>query len=60
MSCVADLYLKSYPGRFQLYCGLEKSNIQSADYPQRAATGWRAAIRRVRAALTSWLTKDRA
>jgi uncharacterized protein len=33
---LADLYLKSYSDRFQLFCGLEMSNIDSADYPQRA------------------------
>jgi predicted TIM-barrel fold metal-dependent hydrolase len=33
---LADLYLKSYPNRFQLYCGLERTGIDSPDYPQRA------------------------
>ncbi|MBS1828596.1 MAG: amidohydrolase [Acidobacteria bacterium] len=31
-----DLYLKPYPGRFQLYCGLETKDFDAADYPQRA------------------------
>jgi predicted TIM-barrel fold metal-dependent hydrolase len=31
------LYLKPYPTRFQLYCGLNTTDIESADYPQRAA-----------------------
>lgn len=32
-----DLYLKPYPGRFQLYCGLERNGIDQPDYPERAA-----------------------
>ncbi|MEX0929996.1 MAG: amidohydrolase family protein, partial [Balneolales bacterium] len=33
---LAELYLGSYPDRFQLYCGLETSDIRSRDYPERA------------------------
>ena len=33
---LADLFLKPYPGRFQLYCGLETKDIQAPDYPERA------------------------
>lgn len=31
------LFLKPYPGRFQLYCGIETTNFEAPDYPQRAA-----------------------
>ena len=34
---LADLFLKTHPGRFQLYCGLDTRNIDAPDYPQRAA-----------------------
>lgn len=34
---LAGLYLKPYPGRFQLYCGLETADIEKPDYPERAA-----------------------
>ena len=34
---LADLYLKPYPTRFQLYCGLERRDIDKPDYPERAA-----------------------
>jgi predicted TIM-barrel fold metal-dependent hydrolase len=34
---LVELYLKPYPGRFQLYCGLEKTDIEKPDYPERAA-----------------------
>ena len=34
---LVDLYLKPYPGRFQLYCGLDTHDIDKPDYPQRAA-----------------------
>jgi predicted TIM-barrel fold metal-dependent hydrolase len=34
---LADLYLKPYPNRFQLYCGLDTQNIEVQDYPERAA-----------------------
>jgi predicted TIM-barrel fold metal-dependent hydrolase len=33
---LVDLYLKPYPARFQLYCGLDTSNFDRPDYPQRA------------------------
>lgn len=33
---LADMYLKPYPGRFQLYCGLENTAIESSGYPERA------------------------
>ncbi len=33
---LADLYLKRFPDRFQLYCGLDTTGIQAADYPERA------------------------
>jgi predicted TIM-barrel fold metal-dependent hydrolase len=33
---LVDMYLKPYPGRFQLYCGLDTTNIETPDYPQRA------------------------
>ena len=33
---LVDLFLKPYPGRFQLYCGLETKDIDAPDYAQRA------------------------
>ncbi len=33
---LVDLYLKNYPDRFQLYCGLDTSESGASDYPQRA------------------------
>jgi predicted TIM-barrel fold metal-dependent hydrolase len=33
----ADLFLKSHPERFQVYCGLDVSAIEAPDYPARAA-----------------------
>jgi predicted TIM-barrel fold metal-dependent hydrolase len=33
----AALFLKKYPDRFQVYCGLDVSRIESPDYPARAA-----------------------
>lgn len=33
---LVDLYLKPYPNRFQLFCGLDTSAIDSKDYPERA------------------------
>jgi predicted TIM-barrel fold metal-dependent hydrolase len=33
---LAGLYLRSHPERFQLYCGLDISGIDAADYPSRA------------------------
>lgn len=32
-----DLYLKPYPNRFLLFCGLDTHDIHKPDYPQRAA-----------------------
>jgi predicted TIM-barrel fold metal-dependent hydrolase len=34
---LVDLYLKPYPNRFQLWCGLDTTDIENADYPERAA-----------------------
>lgn len=34
---LADLYLKKYPNRFQLFCGLLTADLDQPDYPQRAA-----------------------
>lgn len=34
---LAALYLKAYPTRFQLYCGMDRRGIDQPDYPQRAA-----------------------
>ena len=31
-----ELFLKPYPKRFQLYCGLNTQNIEAPDYPKRA------------------------
>ena len=33
---LVDLYLKTYPDRFQLYCGLDTTNSSASDYPERA------------------------
>ena len=33
---LTSLYLKAWPGRFQLYCGLLTENIADPDYPQKA------------------------
>jgi predicted TIM-barrel fold metal-dependent hydrolase len=33
---LADLFLKAHPGRFQLYCGLDTTDIEAPDYPERA------------------------
>jgi predicted TIM-barrel fold metal-dependent hydrolase len=33
---LVDLYLKPYPTRFQLYCGMERRDIDKPDYPERA------------------------
>lgn len=30
------LFLKPYPRRFQLYCGMDTTNIKAPDYPERA------------------------
>jgi len=32
-----ELYLAPYPDQFQLFCGLESTDIAAPDYPQRAA-----------------------
>ncbi|HEX7906453.1 MAG TPA: amidohydrolase family protein, partial [Chitinophagaceae bacterium] len=32
---LAELYLKKYPGRFLLYCGIDTTDIQNKDYPAR-------------------------
>ena len=34
---LADLYLKQYPTRFQLFCGIDTTNIDEPGYPLRAA-----------------------
>jgi uncharacterized protein len=34
---LAEMYLETYPGKFQLYCGLENTGIHTSDYPERAA-----------------------
>jgi predicted TIM-barrel fold metal-dependent hydrolase len=34
---LVDLYLKSYPARFQLFCGIDTRDIDKPDYPERAA-----------------------
>lgn len=34
---LADRFVKPYPTRFQVYCGIERTNIDAPDYPQRAA-----------------------
>ncbi len=34
---LVDLFLKPYPTRFQLYCGLDTKDFEKPDYPARAA-----------------------
>lgn len=34
---LADLFLQSYPTRFQVWCGLDTKDIDAPDYPERAA-----------------------
>ncbi len=34
---LVELYLKRYPTRFQLFCGIDTTDIDKPDYPQRAA-----------------------
>ncbi len=34
---LVDLYLKPYPTRFQLWCGIDTTDIDKPDYPARAA-----------------------
>ena len=33
---LVDLYLKPYPGRFQLFCGIDTRDADKPDYPERA------------------------
>ena len=33
---LVDLYLKTHPNRFQLYCGLDTTDSGGSDYPERA------------------------
>jgi uncharacterized protein len=33
---LVDLYLKPYPGRFQLFCGIDTRDVDKPDYPERA------------------------
>ncbi len=33
---LVELYLKPYPTRFQLFCGLDTTHFDQADYPERA------------------------
>jgi hypothetical protein len=32
---LVDTFLKPYPKRFQLYCGMDRTDIDNPDYPQR-------------------------
>ncbi len=34
---IIELFVKPYPTRFQAFCGIERTNVESSDYPQRAA-----------------------
>jgi predicted TIM-barrel fold metal-dependent hydrolase len=34
---LAELFLKPYPKRFQLYCGIERTEFEAPGYPARAA-----------------------
>jgi predicted TIM-barrel fold metal-dependent hydrolase len=34
---LVEMYLKPYPDRFLLFCGMDITNIDKSDYPQRAA-----------------------
>ena len=34
---LADLFLSAYPKRFQVYCGIDVSDIDASGYPERAA-----------------------
>lgn len=34
---LAEIYQKTYPDRFQLWCGLDTRDYEKPDYPQRAA-----------------------
>ena len=33
---IVEMFVEPYPDRFQLYCGIESTDIKSADYPERA------------------------
>ncbi len=35
---LVELYLKPFPGRFQLYCGLDTRDMDKSDYPERAVS----------------------
>ena len=41
---LVDLYLKPYPERFQLYCGIDTRDMDKPDYPQRAVAETRALL----------------
>jgi len=49
---LVDLYLKPYPNRFVLYCGMDTRNlsIEAPDFPQKSRPSWSAAIGRAPAA----------
>ena len=32
---LVDLYIKPYPSRFQLYCGIDTAHFEAPDYPER-------------------------
>ena len=34
---LVDLYLKPHLGRFQLFCGIDRRDVDKPDYPERAA-----------------------
>jgi hypothetical protein len=34
---LVELYAKAHPGRFVLFCGVDTTNIEASDYPERAA-----------------------
>lgn len=33
---LVELFVKPYPARFQLYCGIDRTDVEARDYPQRA------------------------
>jgi predicted TIM-barrel fold metal-dependent hydrolase len=33
---LTEMFVKPYPNRFQLYCGIQTTNAEAPDYPQRA------------------------
>jgi len=49
----ADLFFKPHPDRFQVYCGLEVTGMEAADYPARAVREGMAAMAGDR---NSWIT----